>query len=366
MISVIDIAKEFAVDGQPISYIECKVGHINNTYIVDFDIDGLKDKFVLQRINTYVFKNPDHVMSNIIGVTTFIKKRLIQNGDNAERGTLSFINCRANSEEYCYRDGEGGCWRMYHYIDNVTSYALAENTDLFEKAGYAFGNFQHLLSDYDASSLYETIPNFHNTKLRFQRFLEVLKKASEDRKEAAADEIDFALKREVQCSFIVDEINNGSIPLRVTHNDTKLNNILMDNKTNEGVCIIDLDTVMPGSALYDFGDAIRFGASNALEDEKDLSKVFFRADMFEAFAKGYIRGTCGAMTEREIEYLPLGAQIITFETGLRFLTDYLENDVYFKTAYSDHNLVRAKNQFKLVHDLETRINEFKNIVNKLY
>lgn len=365
MINVIDIATKFAVDGNPTSFEECKVGHINNTYIVDFDINGHKDKFVLQRINTYVFKNPDHVMSNIIGVTTFLKKQLIQSGEDAERGTLSFVSCRDNSEEYCYRDTDGGCWRMYHYIDNVTSYALAESTDLFEKAGFAFGNFQHLLSDYDAASLFETIPNFHNTKLRFSHFLEVLNNASDDRKNAAADEINFALEREKQCSFIVNEISNGNIPLRVTHNDTKLNNILMDPITNEGVCIIDLDTVMPGSALYDFGDAIRFGASNALEDEKDLSKVFFRANMFEAFAKGYIRGTRGAMTDHEIECLPLGAHIITFETGLRFLTDYLENDVYFKTAYSDHNLVRAKNQFKLVLDLETRMGEFNNIINKI-
>ena len=193
----------------------------------------------------------------------------------------------------------------------------------------------------------------------------MLKNAPAERKQTAQNEIEFALNRETLCSFIVDEICNGNIPLRVTHNDTKLNNILMDNKTNDGVCIIDLDTVMPGSVLYDFGDAIRFGASNALEDEKDLNKVFFRTDMFEAFAKGYICGTRGAMTEREIEYMPLGAQIITFETGLRFLTDYLENDVYFKTSYSDHNLVRAKNQFKLVHDLETRMNEFKNIVSNL-
>ena len=365
MINVIDIATKFAVDGKPISFVECKIGHINNTYIVDFDVNGREDKFVLQRINTYVFKNPDYVMSNIIGVTTFLKKRLVQDGGNAERGTLSFVNCRDNFQEYCYRDEEGGCWRMYHYIDNVISYALAESTDLFEKAGFAFGNFQHLLSDYDASSLFETIPNFHNTKLRFARFLEVMKNASDERKKAAADEISFVLAREEQCSFIVNEISSGNIPLRVTHNDTKLNNILMDPETNEGVCIIDLDTVMPGSALYDFGDAIRFGASNALEDEKDLSKVFFRTDMFEAFAKGYIRGTRGAMTEHEIKCLPMGAHIITFETGLRFLTDYLENDVYFKTSYSGHNLVRAKNQFKLVFDIETRMSEFNNIISKI-
>ena len=362
--NIFEIATKFAVNGTPASFEECKVGHINNTYIVDFDADGYKNKFILQRINTYVFKNPNYVMSNIIGVTTFLKNQLLQSGGNPERGTLSFINCRDNPKEYCYRDHEGGCWRMYHYIDNVISYALAESTDLFEKAGFAFGNFQHLLSDYDASSLFETIPNFHNTKLRYSRFLEVLKNASAERKSNAAEEIKFILSREEQCSFIVNEISNGNIPLRVTHNDTKLNNILMDPITNEGVCIIDLDTVMPGSALYDFGDAIRFGASNALEDEKDLNKVFFRTDMFEAFAKGYLRGTCGSLTEHEIECLPLGAYIITFETGLRFLTDYLENDVYFKTSYSDHNLVRAKNQLKLVLDIETRMNEFDNIIKK--
>lgn len=366
MTNIIDIAAQFAVDGTPVSYTECKVGHINNTYIVDFNLGNREDKFVLQRINTYVFKNPDCVMSNIIGVTSFLKNRLEQEHGDTERGTLSFVSCRNDDKAYCYRDTDGGCWRMYHYIDNVVSYALAENTELFEKAGYAFGNFQYLLSDYDAASLYETIPDFHNTKLRFSRFLEVLQTCSEERRTTAQNEIDFALKREQQCAIIVDEIAAGNIPLRVTHNDTKLNNILMDPKTNEGVCIIDLDTVMPGSVLYDFGDAIRFGASNALEDEKDLNNVFFRADMFEAFAKGYISGTRGAMSNREIEYLPIGAQVITFETGLRFLTDYLENDVYFKTSYPDHNLIRAKNQFKLVFDIESRMEEFKNIIRKIH
>ena len=202
MMDILNIATNFSVEGQPLSFTECKVGHINNTYIVDFNIGNKKNTFVLQRINTYVFKNPDCVMSNIIGVSAFLKKRLTQEHGDAERGTLSFVSCRNDNTEYCYKDSDGNCWRMYHYIDNVVSYALAESTDLFEKAGYAFGNFQYLLSDYDAASLYETIPNFHNTKLRFLRFLEVLKTCSEERKAIAQSEIDFVLKREKQCSFI--------------------------------------------------------------------------------------------------------------------------------------------------------------------
>lgn len=360
MSDVIDIACHFAVNGNPIAFKECTEGHINNTYIVDFKVGNKIDRYVLQKINTYVFKNPEYVMSNIIGVTTYLRSILKRDGGDVERGTLTFVQCENGA--YYYRDDQNGCWRMYHFIDNVISYVLADSTELFEKAGVSFGNFQLLLAGYDASTLYETIPNFHNTKHRFVHFLEVLKKCPEDRRKMAEKEIEFVIAREKQCAFIVDEIAIGSIPVRVTHNDTKLNNILMDAKTGDGVCIIDLDTVMPGSALYDFGDAIRFGASSALEDETDLDKVFFRADMFRAFAKGYIHGAGGAMTRHEIECLPQGAHVITFETGMRFLTDYLENDVYFKTAYPSHNLVRAKNQFKLVYDLETRMNEFNSIV----
>ena len=361
--NILGIAGYFDVSGIPVAFKECVAGHINNTYIVTFDCDHKTEKYILQRINTYVFKNPHYVMHNIIGVTTYLRSLLEHDGGDVERGTLNFV--KSTTGDYFYKDEDDGYWRMYKYVDNVVSYSLAETPELFEKAGLAFGKFQLQLAGYDASDLYETIPDFHNTKKRFARFSEVVASCTTDRQNIAADVIDFVLARGDKCAFVVDEINAGRIPVRVTHNDTKLNNILMDEQTGDGVCIIDLDTVMPGSALYDFGDAIRFGASSALEDETDLDKVFFRTDMFEAFARGYITASNGTLTAHEIESLVMGAYIITFETGMRFLTDYLENDVYFKTAYPDHNLVRARNQFKLVYDLETRMNEFEDIIKKI-
>lgn len=360
--NVIDIASKFKVAGRPIYFEECTAGHINTTYVVIFDNDGVEDKYILQKINTYVFKDPDRLMSNIIGVTTYLHDLIDGQGGDAERGTLNFVAC--NNGKYYFKSPSGECWRMYHYIDGVVSYSLADTTDLFEKAGKAFGIFQRQLAGYDAKSLYETIPDFHNTPRRYKRFLEVLASCSEEKRSEAENEIQFVLSHEFQCGFIVSAINDGEIPVRVTHNDTKLNNILMDSQSGEGVCIIDLDTVMPGSALYDFGDAIRFGASSALEDEPDLDKVFFREDMFEAFSKGYVGELRDSLTSYEIQSLPMGALIITFETGLRFLTDFLENDVYFKTSYPGHNLVRAKNQFKLVYDLETRMDKFNDIIRK--
>jgi len=360
--NVIDIASKFKVAGRPIYFEECTAGHINTTYVVTFDNDGVENKYILQKINTYVFKDPDRLMSNIIGVTAYLHDMIDSQGGDADRGTLNFVVC--NNGKYYFKSQNGECWRMYHYIDGVVSYSLADTTDLFEKAGKAFGIFQRQLARYDAKSLYETIPDFHNTPRRYKRFLEVLASCSEEKRSEAENEIQFVLSYESQCGFIVSAINDGEIPVRVTHNDTKLNNILMDSQSGEGVCIIDLDTVMPGSALYDFGDAIRFGASSALEDEPDLDKVFFREDMFEAFSKGYVGELRDSLTSYEIQSLPMGALIITFETGLRFLTDFLENDVYFKTSYPGHNLVRAKNQFKLVHDLETRMDKFNDIIRK--
>ncbi len=359
---IFNVARLFDVAGEPCGIKECTSGHINNTYVVDFHNNGEIDKYVLQKINTYVFKNPDFVMNNIFGVTTYLRGYLVASGENPQRGTLNFVLCR-DGHTY-YRDEQDGCWRMYHYIDNVVSYALADSPDMFMKAGFAFGQFQRRMAGYDATVLEETIPDFHNTKKRFARFCEVVDACTSERRDIAAEEIKFVRAREAQCALVVDELAAGGIPLRVTHNDTKLNNILMDGETGDSVCIIDLDTVMPGSSLYDFGDAIRFGASSALEDEQDLTKVYFRNDMFEAFARGYIEGSGHSLTERETELLPMGALVITLETGMRFLTDYLENDVYFKTAFPDHNLVRARNQFKLVSDIENRMDEFQAIIAK--
>ncbi len=360
---VLAAAGNFNAPGVPCAACECTAGHINNTYIVDVDNRGRIDKYVLQRINTYVFKKPNYVMNNIFGVTSYLRGYIVACGGNPERETLNFIYTRDGHQ--FYRDKDGGCWRMYRYIDHVLSLSQADSPELFAHSGLAFGRFQRRMAGYDALMLYETIPDFHNTRARFERFCEVVEACQGERRAAAEREIAFIMEHRETCGLIVGMLERGEIPLRVTHNDTKLNNILIDETTGEGICIIDLDTVMPGSALYDFGDAIRFGASAALEDESDLDRVYFRTDMFEAFTRAYIEGSDHSLTDTELRMLPMGALVITLETGMRFLTDYLENDVYFKIAYPEHNLVRARNQLKLVADLESRMCEFEAIISKI-
>ena len=357
MKEIFDIAKKFNLPAEPVEAQECKIGHINSTYFLTCD-NG--EKFVLQNINTNIFKNPDILMDNIVGVTAHIRKKLEAEGKDPLRGTLRFY-CSEDGLYY-YKDAEGRCWRLYKYVDNVDCFQIADSTDLLERVGWAFGHFQMQLADYDAGLLRETIPNFHNTPHRLHDFKAALDKDAAGRADLIPEDIKFVLNHEEVCSYIMDKIREGDIPLRVTHNDTKLNNILMDNKTGEPVCIIDLDTIMPGSVLFDFGDAIRFGASSALEDEADLSKVYMREDAFEAFAKGFVSGLEGSLSETEIMELPMGALIITLETGIRFLTDYLNGDVYFRVHHAQHNLDRARNQFALVRDMEKKMPRMREIV----
>lgn len=358
------IVEQFAIQGEVTEIKECRTGHINSTFFVLTSDLEKSYKYVLQKINTYVFKHPDQLMSNIFGVTEYLSEVIKSEGGDYERGTLHFV--RTNSDNSYYRDSEDNCWRMYIFVDDVISYQLAETPEMFQTSGYAFGEFQKRLSNYDASKLYETIPNFHNTKKRFERLCDVIKNCQNiDRLNKVKDDIDFIVKRKDMCSIIVDKLESGEIPIRVTHNDTKLNNILIDKATNNALCIVDLDTIMPGSALYDFGDAIRTGASSALEDESDLTKVYFREEMFEAYAKGYLDGSDNSLTASEIELLPYGAYVITLEQAIRFLTDYLENDVYYRVEYDDHNLVRTRNQLKLIYDIEIKMEKFKSIISDI-
>lgn len=356
-----NIIEQFAIQGSITEIKECNTGHINSTYFVSTSDFEKKYKYVLQKINTYVFKNPDQLMSNIFGVTEYLAEIIKSEGGDYERGTLHFV--KTNDGNNYYRVNNDNCWRMYVFVDNVISYQLAETPDMFQTSGFAFGEFQKRLSNYDASKLYETIPDFHNTKKRFERFCDVIENCNDsERLNKVKDDIAFIKERKNMCSLIVDKLESGDIPIRVTHNDTKLNNILIDKSTNKALCIVDLDTIMPGSSLYDFGDAIRTGASNALEDEKDLTKVYFREEMFEAYAKGYLLGSANSLTPLEINLLPYGAYIMTFEQAIRFLTDYLEGDVYYRVEYSDHNLIRARNQLKLIYDIENKMNKFKSII----
>ncbi len=359
MKEILNIAKHFNIPSEPIDIYECRVGHINSTYFI-YCSDG--EKYVLQNINTNVFKDPDVLMDNIVGVTAHIRQKLEEEGKDPYRGTLKFF-CSTDGLYY-YRDQEDRCWRLYKQVDDVKCHQSVESNEMFELVGKAFGHFQMQLADYDAGALRETIPNFHNTVSRLNDFKIALAKDAAGRASGIKEEIDFVLSHAGTCSYIMDRISDGTLPLRVTHNDTKLNNILMDEKTGEPVCVIDLDTIMPGSVLFDFGDAIRFGASSAAEDETDLSKVYMKEDAFEAFAKGFIGGLEGSLSEDETLELPMGALVITLETGIRFLTDYLNGDTYFRIHRPNHNLDRARNQFALVRDMEEKMPRMIEIVKK--
>ena len=265
-----------------------------------------------------------------------------------------------------YETEQGDVFRMYIFIDNARSYQSIENPEMFYRVAKSFGRFQNLLKAFPAEKLYETIPNFHNTVDRFRLFKEAIEKDAVGRRAEVEKEISFLLEREKEASLVVDAIKNGEVPLRVTHNDTKLNNVLIDNETGEGICVIDLDTVMPGSMLYDYGDSIRFGASTAAEDETDLSKVTMSLELFEQYTKGYIEELKDSFTAKEIELLAFSAKLMTMECGMRFLTDHLNGDTYFRIHRKNHNLDRARTQLKLVADMETKMEAMNEIVLKYY
>lgn len=338
-------------------------GHINDTFLLTFAIAEMGQiKVILQRMNTEVFTQPVELMENILGVTSYLRKKIIENGGDPERETLNVINTTEGLPYFI--DSKGDYWRSYKFITDATSYDAVESADDFYQSAVSFGNFQRLLADYPAETLHETIKGFHDTKARFQ----VFKKAVEDdvmhRADSVRKEIQFVLDHEDVANCFWELQQKGEIPLRVTHNDTKLNNIMIDNKTGKGICVIDLDTVMPGLAMNDFGDSIRFGASTAAEDEQDLDKVWCDMDLFDIYTKGYIEGCGGKLTEREIELLPMGAKVMTFECGMRFLTDYLQGDTYFKIHREHQNLDRCRTQFKLVEDMEKKWYTMQEIVRK--
>ncbi len=361
--NLIEIIKAFPEFGKYIGYRPITDGHINDTYVIKYETaNGECLQYLLQRINVNVFKKPVELMENVCGVTSFLREKIEKEGGDPTRETLTVYPAK-DGKNYVMAD-DGGCWRMYNFVDDTYSINELTSPDDFRSAALSFGNFQNQLADYPIETLHETIPNFHNTPSRFKDFLEALDKNASGRKDAAKPEIDFVLEREKDCSVITDLLNCGDLPLRVTHNDTKLNNVLFDKKTNKGICVVDLDTVMPGSSLYDFGDSIRFGANTAAEDETDLSKVSLSLEYFKAYVEGYLETAGPSLTENEIKYLPFAAKLLTFECGIRFLGDFINGDVYFKVDYPEHNLIRARTQFKLVEDIEAKYNEMVNIVNE--
>ena len=353
----------FRYDGVLIDERPYGSGHINDTFLLTFDISGMGTiRVILQRMNDSIFKEPEKLMENVLGVTSYLRKIIIENGGDPERETLNVIRTVSNRPYFV--DSEGGYWRSYKFIEGATCYDQVESPEDFYQSAVSFGNFQRLLAEYPAETLHETIEGFHDTKARFETFKKAVEADACGRAASVQKEIQFVLDHEDVANVFGDMLAKGEIPLRVTHNDTKLNNIMIDDKTRKGICVIDLDTVMPGLAMNDFGDSIRFGASTAAEDEQDLSKVSCDMDLFDIYAKGFIEGCGGKLTDKEIELLPMGAKVMTFECGMRFLTDYLEGDHYFKIHREGHNLDRCRTQFKLVEDMEAKWDTMQEIIKK--
>ena len=361
-----EILNKFNIEGELINITENHSGNINKTFVATFKRkDGSERKYLIQKINTTVFAEPYKLMKNIEGVTAYLKRQMIKNGDTTHQ-VPEVIKTKDN-KSLCYVNDETGTrkyYRIYEFIENAVSYDQSQDKEIVYNTGKAFGNFQRLLGNYPMSKLEETIKDFHDTKKRYDKLMDDIKIDSEGRVAEVANEIVFILMREDICSLIMDDLGTEEIPYRVTHNDTKLNNILFDESTDKGLCIIDLDTIMPGLAANDFGDSIRFGAATAQEDEKNLDLVHFDINLYEMYVKGYLEETKDALTDAEIKSLAWGARIITLECGIRFLTDYLQGDTYFKTSYPEHNLVRARTQFKLVYEMEQQFEEMQKIIQK--
>ncbi|MEY8386097.1 aminoglycoside phosphotransferase family protein [Oscillospiraceae bacterium 38-13] len=336
-------------------------GHINDTFVVHTQPeDRCCRRFILQRMSAAAFKHPDELMENIIGITDYLGRQILQHGGDRSREAMEVLRPR-NGEPY-FTDSTGGAWRVYPFVEHTICYQAAETAELFAASGRAFGRFQQLLGDYPAETLHETIPNFHNTEDRLAKFKAAVAADPLGRAGNCGPEVQFVLDRETDCSVALNALREGRLPLRVTHNDTKLNNVLMDENTHEGVCIIDLDTVMPGLVIYDFGDSIRFGANHSAEDEQDLSKVQLDVNLFSVYTAAFLEGAGGSLTNEEIAYLPWGAKLMTLECGIRFLTDYIDGDHYFHISREGQNLDRCRTQFKLVRDMEEHWNELEEIV----
>lgn len=355
----------FRVKGEPRFCERYGNGHINDTFLLstaDPEARGNIRRYILQRMNTHVFKDPKGLMQNVSGVTAFLREQILRNGGDPDRETLTLIKTKSGQDYYI--DKIGSWWRMYLFVTDAVSYDMAENAEDFFQSAKAFGHFQRLLDKYPVEKLTETIPDFHHTPKRFAAFCQALEKDVCRRKASVQKETAFIMARKDELSLVMDKLHNGEIPWRVTHNDTKLNNILLDRETKKALCVIDLDTIMPGASVFDYGDSIRFGANTAAEDEQDLDKVSLSLPLFEAYTKGFLEGCQGSLTEEETALLPWGAKLMTLECGMRFLTDYLEGDTYFRIHRPDHNLDRARTQFALVADMERKWEQMKQIIQK--
>ena len=343
------VAEQFCLIGEVTDIAPYGEGHINLTLLVT----TTEKRYIMQKMNTKVFTDPDSLMANICGVTQHLASRGIE--------TLNVIPTKAGE---CYLKGDA-CYRVYDFIENTVTYQKVTDKEVFKNSGKAFGEFQNYLAEFDASKLTETIKRFHDTPKRFADFKAALEADVCGRAKDCQAEIEFILSHEHTYGIAMEGLKDGSLPLRVTHNDTKLNNILMDAESGAARAVIDLDTVMPGSMLFDFGDSIRFGASTAAEDEKDLDKVHFDITLFKAYAEGYVGAVKDSITAREAELLPYGSYLMTIECGMRFLTDYLAGDTYFATKYADHNLVRCRTQIRLASEMEQQFPQMGKIIEEI-
>ncbi len=333
----------FPTDGAPVSCEQIKSGHINETYLITTD-NGTR--YILQWINRYVFPNVNALMNNMAAISAYLAKR--------EKGKMAMIRYIDTLDGHSYYDdGHGGCWRIYRFVDHSICVQRPESLEDFYECARAFGHFQYVLNEFPAEQLEETIVNFHNTVDRYRQLREALREDSEGRAAEVQPELEYLFSREDKACRLHKMRLSGDLPVRATHNDTKINNVLLDEHTRKAICVIDLDTVMPGLSAFDFGDAIRFGASTAAEDETDLRKVSLDLALFRAFTRGFLKA-CPSLTEKEREVLPLGSFTMTLECGMRFLTDYLKGDKYFSIDYPQHNLDRARAQLKLAQDMESK------------
>jgi hypothetical protein len=358
------VFSQFAVEGDFRDARFLKVGHINDTYLITSDRGGATQQFIFQRINHFVFRDPEGLMANFEKITRHLRAKLEKiPGRNPDRETLNLLYSRWGG--CCYVSPAGEYWRAYRFVGDVHIVNVATRPEEAFEAGLAFGRFQKLLSDLDASSLRETIPFFHHTPRRFSRFKEVLASDPQNRAREARDAVAFAFERELMTAVITDALAGNRLPLRITHNDTKINNVLFDNRTGKAICVIDLDTTMPGSSLYDFGDMVRTTTSFAAEDERDLTRLKLELEMFRALADGYLREAGDFLTPLELDLLVFSGRLITFTIGLRFLTDFLEGDVYFRVHRPGQNLDRARAQFALVKSMEDQEKAMQECVRSL-
>lgn len=357
------ISSRFSFKGEKIGDYIIDNGHINDTFVVEYEQkDGTVLSYLLQRINVNVFKNPQELMSNILGVTDFLRDKIEKSGGDTSRECLTVIPT-LDGKSYAFFE-DYGYWRAYNFITDSYTANIIGSPEVFYNAARAFGRFQNMLAEYPIDTLFETIPNFHNTVSRFADFEKAVSDNLSGRLDSARAEADFILSRKEYSGKLLRLLEKGRLPLRVTHNDTKLNNVMFDRHSGEGVCVVDLDTVMPGLSLYDFGDSIRFGANTASEDEQDISKVSIDLTLFKSYVKGYLLEAGSSLTEAEINNLAFSSILMTYECGMRFLGDYINGDTYFKVSYPEHNLVRARTQIALVEDMERKFDEMKNIVNE--